>query len=66
MGLGKSANLQIDGVDTRSLDAIRTPFTEVFIGFFPTNIVGDIADNNIIPIIVFTVLIAVATSLVAP
>jgi Na+/H+-dicarboxylate symporter len=63
-GVGKGADLATQGVDTRSLDEIKKPFSEVFIGFFPTNIVKDISENNIIPIIVFTVLIAVAISLV--
>ncbi|GAA2518391.1 dicarboxylate/amino acid:cation symporter [Rarobacter incanus] len=65
MGLGKGADLATAGIDTRSLDTIRKPFSEVFIGFFPTNVVNDIANDNIIPIIVFTILIAVAYALVA-
>lgn len=64
-GLGRGADLTTVGIDTRSLDAIKRPFSEVFIGFFPTNIVNDVAQNNIIPIIVFSVLVAVAYSLVA-
>ncbi len=36
-----------------------TPFTDVVVGFFPTNIVSDIADNKIIPIIIFTLMVAV-------
>lgn len=63
-GVGKGADLATQGVDIRSLDAVKKPFSEVFIGFFPTNIVKDVSDNNIIPIIVFTVLVAVAISLV--
>ncbi|MCD9199506.1 dicarboxylate/amino acid:cation symporter [Aeromicrobium wangtongii] len=65
IGVGKNADLATQGVDTRALDEIKKPFAEVFIGFFPTNIVQDISENNIIPIIVFTLLIAVACSLVA-
>lgn len=65
VGLGRGANLQTAGIDTRSLDELRKPFAEVFVGFFPTNIVKDISENNIIPIILFSVLIAVAYSLVA-
>ncbi len=65
IGVGKGADLATQGIDTRSLDEIKKPFAEVFIGFFPTNIVKDVSENNIIPIILFTVLIAVACSLVA-
>ncbi len=65
LGVGKGADLATQGIDTRSLDEIKKPFAEVFIGFFPTNIVEDVSENNIIPIIVFTLLIAVSISLVA-
>ncbi|MFO6451159.1 MULTISPECIES: dicarboxylate/amino acid:cation symporter [unclassified Aeromicrobium] len=65
LGIGKNADLETAGVDTRSLDEIQRPFAEVFIGFFPTNIVKDVSENNIIPIIVFTLLVAVATAVVA-
>lgn len=65
VGLGRGADLETVGIDTRSLDAIKKPFTEVFIGFFPTNVVNDFGENNIIPIILFSVLVAVAYSQVA-
>lgn len=65
VGLGKNADLARSGVDTRSLDEITKPFAEVFIGFFPTNVVKDVSENNIIPIIVFTLLIAVSAAVVA-
>lgn len=65
LGVGKGSDLATQGVDTRSLDEIKKPFAEVFIGFFPTNIVKDISENNIIPIILFSVLVAVSCSLVA-
>lgn len=64
-GVGKGADLETQGVDTRSLDEINKPFSEVFIGFFPTNIVKDVSENNIVPLILLSVLIAVACSLVA-
>jgi Na+/H+-dicarboxylate symporter len=64
IGLGKGAQLTTDGVDTRSLDSVQKPFSEVFIGFFPTNIVKDISENNIIPIILVSILVAVSCSIV--
>ncbi|RHA40978.1 dicarboxylate/amino acid:cation symporter [Cellulomonas rhizosphaerae] len=64
VGLGKGANLATD-VDTRSLDSIQKPFTDVLIGFFPTNIVKDISENNIIPIILVSILVAVSCSVIA-
>ncbi|GAA2245192.1 hypothetical protein GCM10010401_18130 [Rarobacter faecitabidus] len=65
VGLGKGAGLDTAGVDTRSLEELKQPFTEVFVNFFPTNIVKDISENNIIPIILFSILIAIAYSLIA-
>lgn len=62
-GLGTGATL--GDVDTRSLDSVRKPLTDVFIEFFPTNVVKDVAENNIIPIILASVLIAVSCSLIA-
>ena len=65
VGLGSGAQLGTEGVDTRSLDSVRQPFSAVFIGFFPTNIVKDVSENNIIPIILVSLLIAVSCSLIA-
>lgn len=52
-------------VDTESLGRLVRPFTDVVIDFFPTNIVADIADDKIIPIIIFTLFIAIAYASVA-
>ncbi len=65
LGIGKGADLTLGETNTSALEAIKKPFSEVFIDFFPTNIVTDVAENNIIPIILFSVLIAVSYSLVA-
>ena len=65
VGLGKGAQLATADVDTRSLDSVKKPFSEVFIGFFPTNIVKDISENNIIPIILVSILVAVSCSVIA-
>ncbi|XBB68709.1 dicarboxylate/amino acid:cation symporter [Nocardioides sp. WV_118_6] len=65
LGLGKGADITLGETNTSALENIKKPFTEVFIDFFPTNIVGDIAETNVIPIILFSVLLAVAYALVA-
>jgi uncharacterized protein len=64
-GAGSALAAASDSAEDANLDRVVTPFTDVFVRFFPTNIVADIAANNIIPIILFTVLIAVSYSLVA-
>jgi Na+/H+-dicarboxylate symporter len=64
-GVGKNANLVIEGVDAGVFQGRVTPFSEVLIGFFPRNVVSDIAEEKIIPIILFVVLIAVSYVLVA-
>lgn len=65
LGLGKGVNLDIDGVDPTLLTNLVTPFDQVLLGFFPSNIVGDIQSNKIIPIILFSLGLAVAYILVA-
>ena len=63
--VGSGAGPALAATDDVSLEQVVTPFTTVFVNFFPSNIVGDIAENNIIPIILFTLLIAVSYVLVA-
>jgi len=63
--VGKGAGPALEATEDVSLEQVVTPFTTVFVNFFPTNIVGDIAEDNIIPIILFTLLIAVSYVLVA-
>jgi len=65
VGLGSGAGSALASAENENLERVVTPFTQVFIDFFPTNVVADLAANNIIPIIVFTVLIAVSYSAVA-
>ncbi|MCR1781498.1 dicarboxylate/amino acid:cation symporter [Nocardioides carbamazepini] len=65
LGIGRGAGIEVGERDTSALENIKKPFSEVFIDFFPTNIVTDIAETNVIPIILFSVLIAVSYSLVA-
>ncbi|MFT4283818.1 MAG: dicarboxylate/amino acid:cation symporter [Protaetiibacter sp.] len=65
VGVGKGAGNALATADDPEVDRVVTPFTQVFVDFFPSNIVADLAANDIIPIIVFTVLIAVSYSAVA-
>ncbi|HQZ00942.1 MAG TPA: dicarboxylate/amino acid:cation symporter [Propionicimonas sp.] len=64
-GVGKNSNLVIEGVDATNFEGSTVSFSEVLIGFFPRNIFYDAANDHIIPVILFTVLIAVAYVLVA-
>lgn len=63
--IGRGANLQLEGIDGSSLSNLLVPLDEVIVGLFPSNVVGDIQSNNIIGIILFTLLIAVSYLLVA-
>ncbi len=65
LGVGNNANLSIDGVDAANFESATVSFSEVLIGFFPRNIVYDAANDHIIPVILFSVMIAVAYVLVA-
>ena len=64
-GVGKGANLSIDGVDAANFERSTVSLQEVIIGFFPRNIVWDAANDHIIPVILFSVLISVSYVLVA-
>ena len=64
-GIGKGANLELAGVDGSALTGLLAPLDEVIVGLFPHNVVGDISSNNIIAIILFTLLIAVSYLIVA-
>jgi Na+/H+-dicarboxylate symporter len=64
-GIGKGANLELAGVDGTALTGLLAPLDEVIVGLFPHNVVGDISSNNIIAIILFTLLIAVSYLIVA-
>jgi Na+/H+-dicarboxylate symporter len=64
-GVGKNSYLSIDGVDAANFAGSVKSFSEVLIGFFPNNVVHDISDDKIIPVILFTALIAISYVLVA-
>ncbi|SDD17821.1 dicarboxylate/amino acid:cation symporter [Nocardioides lianchengensis] len=65
LGVGNGADLATQGVPTGTLDEFKESFAEVFLGFFPSNIVSDIAEDKIIPIIMVSVAVAVAYSMIA-
>jgi Na+/H+-dicarboxylate symporter len=64
-GVGSGANLVIEGVNAESFANKVTSFSKVLIDFFPENIISDFAEGKIIPMILFTILIAVSYILVA-
>ena len=64
-GIGQNSYLSLNGLDAQTFESKVVPFTQVLVGFFPRNIVSDIAEENIIPMILFTVLIAVSYVVVA-
>ena len=64
-GVGKNSYLSLDGIDASTFESKVTSFSEVLIGFFPRNVVSDIAEENTIPVILFALLIAVSYVLVA-
>jgi Na+/H+-dicarboxylate symporter len=64
-GIGRNSYLSLDGIDAQTFEGKVVPFSQVLIGFFPRNIISDIADENTIPMILFAVLIAVSYVLVA-
>jgi Na+/H+-dicarboxylate symporter len=64
-GVGKNSFLSIDGIDAANYEGTLKSFSEVLIGFFPQNVVNDISDDKIIPVILFTALIAISYVLVA-
>jgi Na+/H+-dicarboxylate symporter len=59
-GVGQNSDLSIEGVDAQNFEGTLKSFSEVLIGFFPRNVVSDIGSDKIIPVILFTVLIAVS------
>ncbi|MBO1901348.1 dicarboxylate/amino acid:cation symporter [Leucobacter weissii] len=63
--VGKGFDPQLEGVDGSGYTELVTPLDQVIVGFFPSNVVGDIASNSIIPIIVTSLVLAVAYLAVA-
>lgn len=64
-GLGKNSSLNLTNVDGTLVSNLLVPLDQVLVGLFPSNIVGDIQGNKIVPIILFALLIAISYVLVA-
>lgn len=58
LGQGVSLDLAQSGGDT--LTGLVRPLDQVFLGLFPANLAGDFVSNNIVPIILFAILFAIA------
>lgn len=68
LGIGRGANLggqSVDAGELSNLQAKEKPFTQVIVEFFPRNIFESITNNQVIPIIVFSLLVAIAIALIA-
>jgi Na+/H+-dicarboxylate symporter len=63
--LGAGASIDASGFDTSHYEQTLVPLATVITDLFPSNIVNDIGQGKIIPIILFTGLIAVSYVLVA-
>lgn len=64
-GVGRGAQLELSGVDGGSLTGLLRPLDQVIVGLFPSNLSNDLGANNLIGLILFTILIAVSYLLVA-
>lgn len=51
---------KLGGVSTDAVQGQVQSFSQVFVGFFPTNLVQNLSDNDIIPIILVAVVLSVA------
>ena len=65
IGIGKGVNETVGGEELSVLQNSVQSFTDVVVGFFPTNVVGDLGSNHIIPIIVLSIAISIAYLAVA-
>jgi Na+/H+-dicarboxylate symporter len=59
-GVGKNANLTIEGLSAKRYANINTQFIDVIEGFFPHNIFKELAENRVVPIIITALVLAVA------
>lgn len=59
-GTGKGVEEEVGGQELSVLENSVQDFTQVVVGFFPSNVAGDFAGNKIIPIILISVTLAVA------
>lgn len=59
-GIGRGVNATVGGQELSVLENSVQSFTDVFVNFFPVNVVSDLAGNHIIPIILIAVTLGVA------
>ncbi|SNT16129.1 hypothetical protein SAMN06309944_2337 [Micrococcales bacterium KH10] len=64
-GIGNRATLSLSELDSSPLSNLMRPANDVLLGMFPRNVVGDIASNSIVPIIIFCLMLSIAYLLVA-
>lgn len=60
IGLGKGVELDLAQNGAGSLTGLLRPLDDVVLGLFPSNLAGDFVGNNIVPIILFALVLAVA------
>lgn len=60
LNIGTNADLNIDSVDAGKLADKNVSFTEVVTNFFPENFISDLLSNNIIPLIIASLALAIA------
>jgi len=65
LGIGRGSGISIQGVNAANYEGSLASVSSVLIGLFPRNIISDINNENIVPIILFSVLVAVSYVLVA-
>lgn len=59
-GIGRGVDEQLGGEELSVLQNSVQDFSQVVVDFFPTNVVGDLGANHIIPIILISVTVAIA------
>ncbi|KQZ86014.1 hypothetical protein ASD56_07015 [Microbacterium sp. Root166] len=60
IGLGTGVELDLTGEGADSLEGLVRPLDQVLLGLVPANLAGDFVSNNIVPIILFAILFAIA------
>jgi len=64
-GVGKNVSVVLNSIDASSLSKKATTLTQVITNFFPSNIISDIQNNSIIPLIIFAITLSIAYVLIS-
>lgn len=64
-GVGRGSGISIQGVDASNYEGSLSSFSQVLVGLFPRNIISDISNENVVPVILFSVLLAISYVVVA-